>query len=139
MNQVPDDILIQFEAEAKKDGNWDWDDGAHKCGECGIRFAVGDLTIIHGDLTVAPANRETRCVDCGYRKITTSGVAPSGMSVFIEQRYKGKLLSELPQGVADRIRGAILTIVEVEGQLSRLMSIYQSAISGASNGKGGPS
>lgn len=122
---IPDDILQRFEADAA--GQFQWDDYAHQCAACGVSFATGDVVIVHGDLSVAIANIEHRCRECGYEKIVESGKSPTGMAVHVERKYKRKLLSEIPSGTADRIRGAFETIVEVEKLMSELAARAEQA------------
>lgn len=131
--EIPDDILLQFEKDAAE--NYAWDDTAHKCDECGVVFATGDVMIIHGDLAVAIAQIKHRCVECGYQHIVEAAKAPSGMGVHVERRYKRRLLSELPPGLADRIRDALETIANVEKTMKELFERQARAKEEGTDGK----
>lgn len=134
MEFIPDDILIQFEKEAGT--RFAWDDYAHKCAGCTGQFATGDVVVIFGDLDVAAARIVHFCATCGFDFMTERDRFPSGMAVHVERRFKGKLLSQLPPGYAERIRGSLITILDAERTLRNLYEQHKAKIEADEKGTG---
>jgi hypothetical protein len=83
------------------------DDTADECSFCHVGFQTGDVSLLFGEVSVAPAVRFYCCPTCYARKAESEPLIPSATMVYVENQHRRLDFEQLPPTVQDHFAEAL--------------------------------